>query len=164
MRGRSYVVAILVLGCALSTNKVRADLVAFDFSNSTSNGLSGYPGDPNPQHQDWGIEFTPMMDLMVTTLLIWDSGGDDFATLDGDVAIWDVSNQSTPIVSGAITSSFTYTAVPEPGAFWLVGLIAATSLLWSIRIPTLVRLTNARAADSVTRIVATQPELIRSEH
>jgi hypothetical protein len=66
--------------------------------------LSGLNNYPNPQDQDWGIEFVPTTDLMLTTLLIWDSGGNDFSTFDGDVAIWDVSNPSTPVVAGAITA------------------------------------------------------------
>lgn len=215
MRISSTVAASMLLIGAMSAADACADLVAFDFSTSI------FPTTGGTTDQDYGIEFTPISNLLVTTLLVWDSGGDDFATFDADVAIWDVGNPSTPVVAGAITTagsptqpsassslgiwrvadvpdtlllsgvtyrlaadgffgsdfgrgvgitpvlngitlsspnpgvesspmssfvagpeypnfagieiwasaSFTYTAIPEPGAFWLVGLVAVGALV-----------------------------------
>ena len=72
MHTSSNVAAILLIIGAMSAADARADLVAFDFSGSLHN-VSGYA-----TNQDFGFEFSPITDLRVTTLLVWDSGGDDF--------------------------------------------------------------------------------------
>ncbi|MCA9257875.1 MAG: hypothetical protein KDA61_01690 [Planctomycetales bacterium] len=99
MHTSSNVAAILLIIGAMSAADARADLVAFDFSGSLHN-VSGYA-----TNQDFGFEFSPITDLRVTTLLVWDSGGDDFGTFDADVAIWDVANPSAPVVAGSITTA-----------------------------------------------------------
>jgi hypothetical protein len=37
--------------------------------------------------------------------LIFDEGANDFGTLDGDVAVWNVAAPATPVVSGAISAA-----------------------------------------------------------
>lgn len=99
MRVSRTMAASVLLVVATSAVGARADLVAFDFTGSTQNVL-GFTTD-----QDFGIEFTPVTNLVVTTLLVWDSGGDDFVSFDADVAIWDVANPGAPVVAGAIAAA-----------------------------------------------------------
>lgn len=99
------------LAAISATPIAHADQLAFDFSTVAFLTASGdFLG------QDYGFEFTPNVDLLLTNLLIWDAhktgspvpannNFDDFATFDGDVAIWNVSSPAAPLVSGSITAA-----------------------------------------------------------
>lgn len=125
MHVSSRVAALTLLVIAVSVNDVRAGVLAFDFSTSAHNVI-GYTSD-----QDFGFEFSPITDLLVDTLLIWDSGGDDFASFDADVAIWNVANPGTPVVAGAITTagSPTRTSASSSLGTWRVVDVPDTLLM-----------------------------------
>lgn len=120
---RGAVAALVALAILLSGAAARADLVAFDFSAVGT--LAGTTSSNN----DYGFEFTPTTDITVTSLLMWDSFGNDFNTFDGDVAIWSVAAPSAPIVSGAITAAGSPTLASASGGTWRVVDVPDTLLL-----------------------------------
>jgi hypothetical protein len=125
MRVPTYLAARVALIVALSVTVVRADIVAFDFSAAGGGPVIGTTTD-----EDFGIEFTPLSNIIVTTLLIWDISSNDFATFDGDVAIWNVAAPSVPVVAGAITAAGSSTeASASSSGIWRVADVPDTLLL-----------------------------------
>jgi hypothetical protein len=82
----------------IGSERVRAESIAVDVLTADLQVATG-------DHVDRGYQFVPTKDIIVTQLLVWDYLGNDFQTFNADVAIWDVANPGSPLVSGSITAA-----------------------------------------------------------
>lgn len=114
--GKALIIrSIMALAIAVGSLQVsRADMVAVELDTAT-----GFAGWTMSVPLIGGWEFTPTVDVEVTSLGIfdWDGNGDGLVT-SHDVAIWDKSNTATPVISATIpagTAADSFATAPGGG-------------------------------------------------